>query len=229
MPLKNTKSEGIYVSILGKDGSFRVASDKEEEGVVKRDFESSDGKKGTKYEFIYTELSGRISEISFKDTNFGRMLNIFIGDGKDKFILSTNSENNFAIDLMKKLPNLNFSKDITFAPYSFEDDKGKTKKGVTVKQNNEKIINFFYDIEKKVNLYDFPEVNEDKKPEASQKAKWKKFWKSYFSDIEDYLVEYTEKNIIPKIEKINEKNTAKLKTSKEVKDEVEEKDPFDDL
>jgi len=247
MGLKNNRPVGQYVSILGKDGTLRISADKpvnsdeikdgecNEDGVTRRDFETSDGTKGVKWEKVYTEISGRISEIAFKDTNFGRMLNIFIGDGDDKFILSTNSENNFTVDMMKKLPNIDLEKDVTFSPYAFKGDDGKPKKGVSIKQGDEKILNFFYDVKKEVNIHDFPEVDEDKKPESSQKAKWKKFWKAYFSDVEDFLVEYTEQNTLPVLEAMKEKKekhangSPALKTAKEVKDEVEEGDPLDDF
>lgn len=223
MGLKDKRPDGTYVSILGSDGTLRVASEKGADGAVERTYEDKEKVEHTKYELVYTEISGHISGISFKDGKFGRSINVSIGDGDDKFILSINTESNFGESFMKQLPNIDLKKDITLSPYSFEDDNGKNRRGVSIKQDDVKIENFFYDKKKEENINDFPNINEDKKPKPTENVKWKKFWRAYFSDVEDFLVEYTEEKIIPKLEKKSE--IANGDSSKEVKEEA---DPLDD-
>lgn len=211
MGLKNNRPDGQYVSILGSDGSFRVASEEGAEGAIRRDYETSDGKKGTKWELIFTELSGLISDISIQDGNYGRTINVSVGDGDDKFILATNSDNNFGTDLMKKLPNIDLTKEVVFTPYSFDGDDGKKKKGLSIKQDDQKIQSFFWDPKKEKISNGLPEVDEAKKPDVSKKTAWKKFWASYFGEVEEFLVEYTEGNVIPKIVKQKEDSEDILK------------------
>ncbi len=235
MGLNNKKREGTFVSIITEDsglGMLRVRSEKGEEGAIEREYKKKDGSMATKWEIPFTEIFGKITGIEFNEGNYGRSINISIGDGKDKFILSTNTGADYGASLMKVLPNLDLSKDVTLTPYSFEDDDNNDRKGISVKQNGEKIKTFFYDIENKKNLHGIPEADEKKKPKRTEKTKWTKFWVSHFSDIEEFLVEYTSDNIIPALEKIKEKNAngkTTLKTSKDVKEELEKTDPLDDF
>ncbi len=71
MALKNNQREGKFVSILA-DGKMHMTVPEGTEGAVKRDYETSDGKKGTKHELVYTELSGMIEKIEFYEGDFGK-------------------------------------------------------------------------------------------------------------------------------------------------------------
>jgi len=195
MSLKNTRPEGTYVSILSSDGSFRVKSNEDNIKAVRRDYETSDGTKGTKYELVFNELDGKIIGISFRDGEFGRVLNIVMVDGDERFIISVNTASNFGTDFMKKLPNINLEEVVVLAPYSFDDKKGKKQRGISIIQNGEKIQSAYYDKEKKEEINGFPKVDTKKKPEKTAVTKWKKFWNAYFSEVEEFLVEKTEEII----------------------------------
>jgi len=229
--LNNTRPEGTFVQILGSDGSLRLVVPEGTPGAVRREYEVKNDEgvetKKVKHELVFNELEGDIENIYFKDGKFGQTLNITIRNGESLYILSINTANNFASDIMKKLPNVNLEVPVMFRPYAFPDEGTKKgRKGVSIQQAGEKVLSFFWDPEageKGAICNDFPEVDEDKKPEPGT-TKWKKFWGSYFSDIEDFLVENTTKEVISNLP---EKETKTPEESEEV--EKEEKDPLDNF
>lgn len=186
------KERKNYATIIS-DGSIRVPSTEDDPSAVKREYETSDGKKGVKYEEVYDTLSGVIQDINFFDGDFGKVLNVTIDD----ITLSINTNVNFGEDFMKKLPNIDLNEEVYLSPYSFEDDKKKIRKGITVYQKGEKLQNFFFDPENKENINGYPN------PEGDIKDYSKEDWKIYFMQARKFLVKYTEENIIPKIATAN--------------------------
>jgi len=184
-----------YVTILSSDGSFRLSVPEGTDGAVKRDYETSDGTKGTKNELVLTALSGKITGVEFKDMKFGRVMNVDITDENGTLTISMGTQTNFATDLMKKLPNMDLSKEYRLMPFAFTNDKGKSVKGISITEGTDKpskdtpkIKNFFYDEEEKKNLHGFPEITKD----ISKMTK--NNWKAYFGEVEDFLVEYNSNN-----------------------------------
>ena len=183
-----TKNDSkTYVSILG-DGSLRVQVQEGTPDAVRREFEKSDGTKGVKHELVYDALSGKITNVSFFEGDYGKLLQVKITDKGSSVYLSLSTSLNFGEDLMKKLPNINLDEDVKLVPYSFEDDNGKTKKGITVYQNKEKVKNFFFDADNKKNINGYPD------PEGDIGKYDSDDWKLYFISARKFLVEYTEKN-----------------------------------
>ena len=201
MGLKINKRH-LFANIIA-DGTIRVQSEENNPDAVRRDYELKDGTKGTKFELVYNSLSGIITDIQIFNTNYGENLQITI----DGVILSMNITSNFADDVMKKLPNINLNKEVIFAPYSFTDDKGKLRKGVTVTQESVKLTNFFYNPETKENCNGFPVLSEDCKKYSSDD------WKVYFINIRKFLRNYFEENILP-----NVINTANEQTDGTIRD-----------
>jgi len=194
---REQKSNADFVSILGSDATFRLVVPEGTEGAEVREYETPDGVKGSKNEIVFKALSGKITKVAFADTTFGRLLQVTINDENGDLIISTPVGNNFATDLMKKLPSMDFSKVYRLAPYSIEKD-GKTNRGISIiegtKQDKEapRVENFFYDKTAKKELHGFPA------PKGDIEKFTKNKWKAYFGEVEDFLIEYTEQNLINK-------------------------------
>lgn len=192
MPKINLKDTKDYVSI-SPDGDFRLPSKEGEEGAVKRKYETSTGETGVKWEILANSIAGKITNVDFVTTDFGTLLQVTL-DGEVIISLGTNS--NFGSDIMKKLPNMDMEKTYLFSPYSFVGDNGKNVRGVNITEGDEydkdapKVTNFFRKDEKNIN--GMPEPKDTGKPLTKNQ------WKAYFGEVEDFLVEYTEKNIKPK-------------------------------
>lgn len=189
MALKNSREEQIYASVLA-DGLIHVAVDKETPGAKLREYETSDGKKGEKWELQYTELDGMIGKLSFFDGDFGKSLQILITDGEEKpVVLSLSTASSYGEDVLKKLPNIDQSRPVRFVPYSFEEG-GKRKKGITIWQDGKKIQNFFYDAEKKEVTNGYPTAPVPKKGKTISTDEWK----VYFGQARLFLVDYVTEN-----------------------------------
>lgn len=194
MALKNSANNDKYLSILS-DGTIRLSVPEGTEGATKREYETSDGKTGVKHELVYTEVSGMITKVSFFDGEFGKLLQLTITDGEEEpLVLSVSTASNFGEDLMKKLPNIDLSKSVVLVPYSFEDEKGKKRKGVTVRQDEVKIENYYYDAETKKNTHGYPTF--PKKKMATED------WKLFFMQARIFLTEQIVKTF--KIEEVKE-------------------------
>lgn len=195
MGVKNTKFDGSYATI-GADGEIRIPAQPNEPGAVLRQYETTDGKTGEKWEKVYTEISGKITGINFFDGNFGKVLNLIIDDGSEKFSLSVSTQSTFAEDLMKKLPNVDFAQEVLIKPYSFVDKtNNKSKKGCSVIQGENKIASFFT---KEVDGGKYEVCNDY--PAVPSQTMDKEDWKIYFLQARKFLVGFIEQNIIPVVE-----------------------------
>lgn len=185
------KAKQEFMTILA-DGSMRLPATDTTPNAVKREYETSDGKTGTKWELVYKELSGIISKVSFFTGDYGKLLQLTITDGEEETVLSVSTTSNYGEDIMKKLPNIKMDQEVKFVPYSFEDEKTKkNKKGVTIYQAGEKIENFYYDKESKKNLYGYPT------PEIKKGEPWdNEDWKLYFGVARKFLVNEVTKRFV---------------------------------
>lgn len=188
-----TRSQVKFAKILA-DGNLHIqAEDPKAEGVVARKVEKSDGTEVVYMEHVYNSISGKITSLEVKDGDFGRNLYIAIDN---EIVVSAGTSNSFGLELLKKIPNIDVAKEVTIAPYSFTDENGRSVKGVNVYQDGAKVFSFFQEGTGKdtKNLHGYPDVDEAKKPEKTEKTKWSKFWQKYFDDVEEFLVEYVQKN-----------------------------------
>lgn len=180
-----------YITILS-DGTLRLPVPEGTEGAVKREYELKDGTKGSKTELVFNKITGKITDIKIFDGDFGKLLQLTITDEAGDMVLSVSTAQNFGEDLMKKLPNIDLDKEVSLAPYAFEDEKGKSKKGVTVTQDEVKIKNYFYDEEKKEVTNGYPKPKGDTTKYSSDK------WKIYFLEAREFLTEYIEERFVKK-------------------------------
>jgi len=211
------KDNHTYINVLASTGDFRMVVDENTEGAKLRKYETSDGKKGEKWELAYKSIGGIIKNIEFFDGDYGR--NLFLTfdfqNGEEDVVVSLGTNTPFGEDVLKKFPNIDFSEEVKLSPYSFEDENGKLRRGISIVQDGEKILGAFYDPEKKKNLLGFPE------PEGDTSEYDKEDWIMYFTIARKFLVKYAEKNIPKWIQVVeNEKDTEE-----DVEEEVEEKTP----
>lgn len=190
------KDNKVYVSVLSSDGTLRRVVPEGTPNSVTREYETSDGKSGVKHELIYKELSGWITNLEMFDGEFGMNLVIEMAvseDKEEKLYLSLGTGSAFGEDFMKKLPNIKLDEIVTIAPYSFEDDKNKMRKGLTITQNATKITNYFYDAEAEKTVHGFPSPKGDTAKYSKDK------WKAYFLDARIFLTDYTKENFVEKV------------------------------
>lgn len=187
MPIAE-QTRRTFLNILGSDGSIRQSVAENTPGAVRRDYELKDGTKGTKFEKVYARLWGPLQSIEIFEGDFGKNLLVTI----DGYTLSMSVQQPFAEDFMKKLPNIDPAKEIELKPYSFEDEKGKLRRGVTITQDGVKIQNHYYDPEKKEVANGYPEVGDSTGFDSDD-------WKMYFMKARKFLLAETEKHPLFKV------------------------------
>ncbi len=162
-----------YLKIIA--GNFMQPSKAGEAGSVLREYELPNGSKGSKWEIPFMNWEAKIIGITFKESEYGETCNIELDDA----FIQLNIEGRYFQDLACKLFSADLSKPILLHPYDMTiDDKKRT--GVSVQQGGVKLKNYFFDGTK--NLHGFPEVDQVKKAKKS-------YWKMYFAEVAEFLVE----------------------------------------
>lgn len=134
-----------YYNVLA-DGKFHLNVPEGTEGSVVREYETSTGEKGSKTEKVFENVSGFIKSVEFYDGAYGKNIILNMEDEDGAFAISLGCATNFGEDVLKKILNIDMTKEVKLAPYSFIDDKTKkSKKGVSITQGDAKITSYFHD------------------------------------------------------------------------------------
>jgi hypothetical protein len=183
-------THGRFITILA-DGKFHETVPQGTDGAVLREYETSSGQKGDKWELVYTKLdNARITNVQFKEGDYGEQINITFEDEDQNMVtLSQGVKSNFGEDIMKRLPNVNLSEKVSVAPYAFEEN-GKQVRGVLFYQKGEKVHNYFWDNTAKAPLHGYPKMEEEHPTKDD--------WGIFFAQARKFLVKYTKENIVPK-------------------------------
>lgn len=150
-------------------------------------------------EIARTALGGKITNIYFEPSEYGEQLKIELdaNEAGQVPVLGFGVDSKDGRDLMKKLPALDLSKEVKFAPYQFIDGDDK-RSGITLYQSengefDKKIGNYFWDDAKKESINGFPTIEWDNASEKEQKI-WKierdTFLKTYL--LEHVCTKFTE-------------------------------------
>jgi len=216
--LINDRFNGVYASI-NAEGIVSVTVPEGTSGAILSEYEfkrNGEVIKGSKWVKPYNKISGFITDIKFFEGKFGEQVNITIKDREGEIILTLSKESKFLKDILKKLPNVDFSKEVIFAPFSFQA-KGSNymTKGVTLYQDNIKIKSFFYDEDGNAinGLPVLPKKIEEMSSDDKILFKIETF---------KFLKNYTETMVLEKIE-------GALAFNTEIKNDVEEEISVDDI
>ena len=177
------KSDKTFLTILA-DGKFHQQVEEGTVGAIVREYEDENDEKKVKFELIHDSVKGIITKVSIEDGYKGlKNINLVI----DSEIVSTGVKGQFGEDLLKKLPNLDLSKEVTITPYSFIP-KGETnsKKGVTVYQDGIKMDSFYWDKETKTEKNGVPTAEKTEEFDADD-------WTNHFNIVRKFMVKEIEK------------------------------------
>ena len=176
----NSRTGGgaIHLSVI--NGSLMQKSDEKNPLAVAREYEDKNGNKKTKHELVYDGVSGRITDMKFRDGDFGEQFTLVIQDGEDKFEIHMPTSGKYFADFGKKIPNVNLSEDVEVTPYSFEGDNGRPLQGMTIRQSGEKLTSYFWDGKKSIN--GIPDVSK-----ADRKDYDSDSWKIFFIKVKKFL------------------------------------------
>lgn len=194
MSTETPKQSGLYYTVIG--GTFRRKVEEGTKGAVKREYETKDGKKGVKHELVFEQVAGHIVDMGLHDGDFGRTLDITLDENRDGLNphVQFNVETTYGEDVLKRIPHIDFRKEVTFRPYSFEDD-GREVRGVAISQDGEVHKNFFWDYENNKAINGLPVPAEDTEGYS------KDDWKMHFIGVRKFLIEYYTEKVFPRFQK----------------------------
>jgi len=185
------KSDNLYLSII--KGTLMQKVTEETPGAKKRDYETSSGGSGTKWEIHHKNLTGLITNIEFQTSDFGEQCRITILNSEDSAIVSTPTDSRYFTDFAKKISNIDLSKFIVFNPYDFTNKEDKRIQGLSITQNGDKIMNYFWDAEKKKVLNKFPN------PDGDGDGFDTDDWKMYFLVVKKFLKKHVQTIKFPEL------------------------------
>lgn len=182
----HTREQVTYMQI-GANGDIRLTVPEGTTGAVRREYEDRETKElKHKFEMVYSAIDGLIGDITIMAGKFGDNLIVPLKDvaSGEVITLSVGLTSNFGEDFMKKMPNIDYSKPVVITPFSFTSDKGKAIKGVDIKQDGEKVKNYFRDDVAKKNINGLPE------PDGDTRSYTKDDWKIYFLTTRKFLINF---------------------------------------
>lgn len=143
-------------------------------------------------------LFGLIENISLEDSDYGKQIKITLDTNDEGVhpILSFGVESKDGRDILKKLPAVDFSKEVRIMPYRFKpEDKDEEISGISITQQDEegkytvKIENFFFDPDTQKYIHNYPTIDWDKASESEKKI--------YKIKRDEFLVQYLINKVIP--------------------------------
>lgn len=193
--------QGTFFTVLGSTGNFHQKVDEGTPGAKYREYETSDGNKGGKWELTARSIEGEIEMVSFYDGDFGTNILIYFTleegeEEQDRMIVSLATSTPFGEQFMEKLPHINKGDVVKLTPYSFEDENGKSRRGITIVLNGsqEKLDSFYqaYDAENKkwLSKEGFPT------PEGDTSKFKSDDWKLYFLQKKKYLMAEVQNHVL---------------------------------
>jgi hypothetical protein len=191
--MQSTGSNKKYYAVF--NGAFRTRVPEDTEDAIPR----INKNKVQVFEREVKALFGFIEEVALEDSDFGKQLKITLDKNDDGVnpILSFGVESKDGRDVLKKLPAVDFTKEVRIMPYRFTpEDKQEEISGISITQKDEegkytvKVENFFFDPETKKYIHGYPVIDWDKASESEQKI--------YKIQRDEFLVNYLKENILPR-------------------------------
>ncbi len=140
------------------------------------------------HEEFYDSLTGFISDIKTKESDYGKFWVVSVKDDKYTYFLEMKYSSGYAVSFLKALPNVSFSEVVTLTP-KLTIDGDKKSSVVFINQNGVGLKHFW----NKANPGELPQLKQIK---VKGVATW--------DDTErmEYLEEYVKSNILPMIKPV---------------------------
>ena len=183
MALLNKGSKGIYLSIQ----SGKIAHRQSEATATSKQRTLESGK--VIHEELYDSLEGVITNITFRDGDYGQQLIVTIDNDGDVANLQMPLSSNVSGCFLKVLPNVNPTQVVKLTP-KMEEKDGKRKTSLFINQNGQAV------------KWYWTKDNPGKLPPLQKvKIKGKETWDD--SDQIDFLKSYVNDEFLPKLGKLS--------------------------
>lgn len=182
MGLQSNQSNGVFLSITN--------------GKLVRQFKQPTDKTVTRtnkmgrevHEEFYDSLSGHITDIKTKESEYGKFWVISVKDNSNTYFLEVKYSSGYAVSFLKALPNVSLNEVVTLTPKLNVD--GEKKSSVIFLNQNGTPIKHYWN---KENPKDLPQLKKIK-------VKGQETWDD--TDRMEYLEDYVKSYILPKIKPV---------------------------
>ncbi len=203
MALGKEKEGGNFISFKPSIGRLAIKSDQSDPEAKPRTYKDSKTNEDvTVYEQRYHYISGKIVGLSVDTTgDYGSQLKIVLRDGSTDYTLPVPLNKSWGTKVAEAIPNVKLDEDVLFTAYGdFTTDDGKeVMAGLSVKQGGERILSTFNykNGTEWVRAEGYPAYPEtDSIPDKTKnKAKFTKFWQDYYFSVEEFLIDWFNKNL----------------------------------
>ena len=182
LQLNSNGGNGVFLSITNGKlvRQFKQATDKSVMRVNKVGREV--------HEEFYDSLSGYISDIKTKETEYGKFWVISLKDGNTTYHLETKYSSGYAVSFLKALPNVAFSEVVTLTP-KLTIDGDKKQSVLFINQNGSGLKHYWTKADPK----ELPDLKQ---------IKVKGVLTFDDTDRMEYLEDYVKTNILPLIKPV---------------------------
>jgi hypothetical protein len=221
-PYSDTRKN--YYNVNGYQFTQRAAEG--QSGAVMRKITKKDGSVKEVWELLYKDLSGDITSIDVKETDWGKQYEITLNDLGEVMVLQLNVESGYGDTFAARLPNVDLSKPVKLVPYSFVPDGGTRKKeGLNIFQAEVKIEPFFT----KENPANIPSVEKLQAAGVMSDPPESGDWKMFYGLVHKFLAA----NTVEVAKKINKETSKKMPPNEKKNEKTSEyaptNAPSDDL
>ncbi len=203
MALGKEKEGGNYITFKPSIGRLTIKSDQGDPEAKPRTYKDSKTNQDvTVYEQRYQYITGKVVGVEVDTTGeYGSQLKIVLRDGETDYTLPVPLNKSWGTKVAEAMPNIKLDEDVTITAYAdFTTPDGKdVQAGLSLKQGGERVMSHFNYKENEawVRAEGFPEYpqadtipNKEKNP-----AKYTKFWGDYYFTVEEFLIDWFEKNM----------------------------------
>lgn len=188
-----TREEGGNATylVIANGAIWDKKADSTNVNYKEEEWTNTDGDKKVRKGARYNTLSGIVTNVYFKThEQYGEALYVTLEDEGESFILNIKTNTANSQHMMKALMVADLNKELLIDPYDFEPKGQKRRRGISFKQDGEKLDLWSYQLPEEW-AYDADKM-------ASMTDKKKKRW---FEDFSDFLVGEVEEKVIPNLTK----------------------------
>ena len=204
MALGKEREGGNYISFKPSIGMLTIKSDKSDPEAKPRTYTDQRTKEDvTVYERRAPDIDGYVVGVQVDTSgDYGSQLKIVIRDaGTPDYTLPIPLNKSWGTKIAEALPNVKLDEKIYIKAFGdFVSPEGKdVPAGLSLRQNGERVPSHFNykEGDKWVRKEGFPEypASDTIPDKAKNPAKYTKFWADYYFSVEEFLIDWFEKNM----------------------------------
>lgn len=93
----------------------------------------------TVYYVAYDYVSGKLVDVDVATSDYGETVRLHLVDGTERYCLDIPASSRYGTSFFQRMLAIDLDMELQIRPYSFTDEQGKSRTGLSLVQKNEKI------------------------------------------------------------------------------------------